>query len=376
MSRRNEEKKRRRLKRQKKRQRPERSIDDSHDLPEPPEAFAFLRTLKQLFDLPRPARWPGVSDRALARPDLVKLDLAEWASREEPGKGKLRRLETGFQSGLLGFLPDMEHWAMEEFFWHGCPGDSWHPIDAFLAAQRERYPPAAREQILRWKEARPALFEIGTVRDDLAELREWDAYAGTAVGPWLRVIALNIGGVNFYRKHEGQLTLTYVAPWAPAEQLHCAMGYGSVFGAPDVNLILPLVGLRYPEIICRPLPWKTSPSALEEHMRHWRSREWHRWLEERLQFPFAALVAFPSGPPRLRTVVRLLPSTPEEARNFGIYFDVPLEDGVMAAIGATGVTPLDVQAPNLAALREYSAYRERVGPPPGVAGQPSFFGIK
>ena len=65
------------------------------------------------------------------------------------------------------------------------------------------------------------------MRDDLAELREWDAYAGTAVGPWLRVIALNIGGVNFYRKHEGQLTLTYVAPWAPAEQLHCAMGYGS-----------------------------------------------------------------------------------------------------------------------------------------------------
>src|SRR5207247_8153698 len=115
MSRRNEEKKQRRLKRQKKRQRFERSIDDSHDLPEPPEAFAFLRTLKQLFDLPRPARWPGVSDRALARPDLVKLDLAEWASREEPGKGKLRRLETGFQSGLLGFLPDMEHSAMAEF---------------------------------------------------------------------------------------------------------------------------------------------------------------------------------------------------------------------------------------------------------------------
>src|SRR5438876_6237118 len=117
MSRRDEEKKRRRLKRQKKRQRFERSIDDSLDLPalpEPPEAFAFLRSLKQLFDLPRPARWPGVSDRALARPDLVKLDLAEWASREEPGKGKLRRLETGFQSGLLGFLPDMEHWAMEE----------------------------------------------------------------------------------------------------------------------------------------------------------------------------------------------------------------------------------------------------------------------
>jgi hypothetical protein len=45
MSRRDEEKKRRRLKRQKKRQRFERSIDDSHDLPEPPEAFAFLRSL-------------------------------------------------------------------------------------------------------------------------------------------------------------------------------------------------------------------------------------------------------------------------------------------------------------------------------------------
>jgi hypothetical protein len=81
----------------------------------------------------------------------------------------------------------------------------------------------------------------------------------------------------------------------------------------------------------------------------------------------------PHGKPQLRTIARLLPSTPDEAREFGIYFEVPLLDDEMVAIGATAVTPLDVTAPALAALREYSAYRQRVGPPPGTIGRPRFF---
>ena len=78
----------------------------------------------------------------------------------------------------------------------------------------------------------------------------------------------------------------------------------------------------------------------------------------------------------MRTVNRLLPSTPQQARDFGIYFEVPLNHGEVGAIGATAVTPLDVMAPNLPALREYSAYRERVGPPPGMVGRPHFLDIQ
>jgi hypothetical protein len=374
MSRRDQEKKRRRLKRLQKRQRHQPATDNAHDPEESEDPLAFLRTLKGLLELPAPAHWPGSADPALARPDMVKLDLAEWAANSQPGKSKLEQLETGFQNGVLGFLQDMQHWAMEEFFWHGLPGDPWHPIDAYLASAGDRYPPPARVQLCRWKEARLSLFEIGEVRDELAELREWDPFAAAPSGPWLRVLALNIGGVNYYRDKRGHFTLTYVAPWAPQESVSCAMGYGIAVARPEINLLLPYLGMRHPEIISRPMPWKVSRRAEVEHLQRWRTRAWHRWLEERVQFPFRALVLLtPHGKPQLRTIARLLPSTPDEAREFGIYFEVPLLDDEMVAIGATAVTPLDVTAPALAALREYSAYRQRVGPPPGTIGRPRFF---
>jgi len=308
---------------------------------------------------------------------MAKLEFAEWASTQEPGKSKLKQLEEGFRKGVLGHLPDIEHWAIEEFFWHSLPGDRWQPIDAYLAATGQRLAPAAHEQLRLWKEAKLSLLEIGEVRDDLAELRAWDPYLRTPSGPWLRAIALNIGGVNSYRQSLGRITLMYLAPWAPQEELFCAMGYGAVVPKHEVSLLLPYLGLHHPEILCRAMPWKVSPSAESDALRAWRSREWHSWLGERLQFPFRALIRMPQDQtPALRTVPRLLPSTPQQARDFGIYFEVPLDDGEVGAIGATAVCPLDVKAPNLAALREYSAYRERVGPPPRMVGRPRFLGIR
>jgi hypothetical protein len=282
-------------------------------------------------------------------------------------------LQEGFRKGVFGYLPDMDHWAMEEFFWHGLPGDTWQPIDAYLAAKGEPFPPAAHEQLRLWKEAKLSALEIGSVRDDLAELRAWDPYRRTPSGPWLRVISLGIGGVNSFRQSRGQITLTYVAPWSPGEQLFCAMGYGVVVPKEAVDRMLPFLGLHHPGIICRAMPWNVSRRAEKEHLRIWQTREWHGWLQQRLQFPFQALIPLPPRMnPALRTAVSLLPSTPQEARDFGIYFDVPLDDSEGDAFGATAVTPLDVTAPNLAALREYSAYRERVGPPPGTVGRSAF----
>ncbi len=377
MARRDEAKKRRRLERLQKRHRSERSLDNSHDKPEPENPWEFLRDLKRLLSVPEPRSWPGVRDPILARPDMVKLDFAEWTSTQEPGKSKLKQLEEGFRNGVLGYLRDIEHWAMEEFFWHGLPGDPWQPIDAYLAARGERFAPAAHEQLQLWKEAKLSLLEIGEVRDDLAELRAWDPYLRAPSGPWVRAIALNIGGVNFYRQYRGQTTLTYLAPWAPQEQLFCALGYGAFVPKQDAHRLLPYLGLHHPEILCRAMPWKASRSAENDFLRVWRAREWHCWLSDRLQFPFQALIPMErTQQPALRTVIRLLPSTSQQARDFGIYFEVPLDHGEVGAIGATAVTPLDVTAPNLPALREYSAYRERVGPPPGTVGRPRFLDMQ
>jgi len=373
MARRDEAKKQRRQKRLQKRRPTQASLDHSHDLPELRNPIAFLKGLKGLLGMPEPARWPGGCDATLARPDMVKLDFAEWVSRGEPGKSKLRRLEVDFRKGVLGYLPEMDHWAMEEFLLHGFPGDPWHPLDAYLAAHVGRYPPPACAQLRLWKEARLSLLEVGEVRDDLAELRAWDPLRGEPCGPWLPTIALNIGGVHFYRKVRGYISVTYLAPWAPQDQIFCAMGYGTTAPKVEASRLLPLLGLQHPEIICRPMPWKVSRNAAQKYLRIWHAREWHSWLLKRLQFPFRALIGLPPPhAPIVREVVRLIPSSPQQAHDFGIYFDIPLEDDEASAIGATAVTPLDVASPNLAALREYSAYRERVGPPPGTIGQSSF----
>jgi len=44
-------------------------------------------------------------------------------------------------------------------------------------------------------------------------------------------------------------------------------------------------------------------------------------------------------------------------------------------VGLTNVIPLDVCSPNWMALMEYGTYREEVGPPPGLRGQPRFVNL-
>jgi hypothetical protein len=364
---RGEDKKRRRKKRLEKRQTRER-------LPRPLEQV--LTTLERHLSVPEPARWPGGCDPSLARPDLVKFDLAQFATAQPPGRDKSRLLETGLRKGLLGFLPDVKDWGWEEFIWHGLPGDAWHPIDAYLAQAGDRFPPAAAEQLRRWKEARLGVFEVGAVADDTVGLREWDVVTGQATGPWFRALTLNIGGVNLFAEARGRVLLTYVAPWLPTENLYCGLGYSQMTDKSKSAPMEAYLGLRHPEVVGRPLPWNVSRAAAEQYLRQWCLRDWYGWLMERLQFPFRALVTTPPhGDPQVKEVARLLPSTPEDARRFGVYLEADLGGGTKLAAGGTHVTPLDVRSVNRAALAEYHAYRERVGAPPGTRGQPTFLDL-
>jgi hypothetical protein len=258
---------------------------------------------------------------------------------------------------------------MEEFLWHGLPGDSWHPIEAFLSRERERFSPAACEQLRRWKEARIGFFEVGPVSDDRVILREWDPVQGEVCGPDFRAISLNIGGVNYYREHQDEISLTYVSPWAP-DGLMCSLGYGLMLPPAHAAYYLPLLGLRKPEVVARPLPWKASPAARYEYARTWRQRAWHDWLAERLEFPFTALVLRPPEGVAFHEVRSLLPSTPEEVRDFGIYLEVDLKGREPGAMGATAVMPCDPTSPSALPLAEYRAYRDLVGPPRAVQGGP------
>ena len=102
----------------------------------------ILQTMQHLSGVSEPSTWPGAADPSLSRPDHIKFELGTFASKG-PGRDLCRQLERQLQRGLLDFVPDMDHWGVEEFFWHGLPGNPWHPIDHFLRIQGDRFPAAA-----------------------------------------------------------------------------------------------------------------------------------------------------------------------------------------------------------------------------------------
>ncbi|HEX3314677.1 MAG TPA: hypothetical protein VHR72_07275, partial [Gemmataceae bacterium] len=222
----------------------------------------ILASLGRQLELPGPACWPGACHPSVARPDHVKFEIADVLNKSGRPSDLCGQLERRLQQGLLGKIPDIEDWGMEEFLWHGMPDGSYHPIDAFLHAAGDRFPPEARQQILRWKQARIGVFHVGAVADDTVELREWDAVDETYVGASFRAISLNIGGVGFYRSQKGYCNVTYVAPWAPEQNLFCAMGYGLALpraGAPPLEYLVR--GMRDLPTATFPLPWEIGEAV-------------------------------------------------------------------------------------------------------------------
>lgn len=192
------------------------------------EAIAILRDLDRATKTPTPRTFPGAVDSEVARPDLCKAHYGEWVHSRTPFRFQLRELERRYQQGPLFWVPSIEHWAMEEYFWHGLPGSECSPFRSWL--------------------------------DSL----------------------------------EGEFS--------------------------------------------------------------------------------SALVSLPDGY-HLLTVQRLVPMTPAEIEQVGIYFEI-VEGDEVTICGATGLRAYDPYSPNFRILEEYHAYRDEVGPPPGMANAPHFMQIK
>lgn len=316
---------------------------------------------------------PRSPARAVARPsqpEHLKFAYATWVSERKPGRGKMARLERAFERGPLGEIPTIDHWAMEEFVWHGVPGDDWHPIEAYIRHIERRWSDDEREQFRCWKEARAGFFEIGQVRGETVTLREWDVVGDVPIGEAVPAITLGIGGVGFFRKERRKLMFTYIAPWLPEENLYCSMGYGMVLKRKEVGVAELLLGLRHPDLVAQALPWKASSEARREYEQRWKERDWQSWLEERLEFPFRAMIPdAPIGGSGPFEITDVMVQSAEMAREFGVYLQVPVRDGVQL-IGVANVIVLDIISPNWMPIREYQAYRDRFGLPPGVRDRP------
>lgn len=303
------------------------------------------------------------------QPDIVKFRYATYVSEREPGKSKMAQLERAFKRGPLGDIPEIDHWSMEEFFWHGVPGDDWHPLEAYLAFVSDRLSEPAREQLRLWKEAQVGLWRIEGVKSKTVVLREWDPVREAPAGERIRAISLGMGGADFYRQYQGHLLLTYMSPWLPDAGIYCTMGYGIMPNTDELGPTELLLALRRPDLVAQPLPWKVSQTAAREYLRTWKRRDWQSWLEERLEFPFRALVAGVADTLTATEVTGIYHQDADSAREFGIYLEAPMGKGIQM-VGVTNLMPMGIATPTWMAIKEYHVYRERVGPPPGMRGAP------
>ena len=304
-----------------------------------------------------PARVPDrelvVTDPDLERVDVAKLAYFRWTGERTPGKTKRALYERSVRMGPLAPVPEVDHWAMEEFAYHGAPGDLWQPMDAYLEFVGDRLSERGKGMLRNWTRARVGFYEIVKVGSRTAALREWDVAGRRHAGDPVEVVTPGIGGVSFYRGHEGELVLTYVAPWDTQTGLHCAMGYGSVMPKSDVGAWELVLNFRHPMLVATPYPWKTSGKERQRYLAEWRSREWVPWLAERLRFPFRGLLAMGSRVAEMQ-VNGLQLTDDETARRVGIYF-LGTVGGKPAMVGATTVGPPDVASPNWMPMEEYRA---------------------
>jgi hypothetical protein len=183
------------------------------------------------------------------------------------------------------------------------------------------------------------------------------------IGEWTRAIALCIGGVNQHATAKGKITATYLAPWAPDQNIQCMMGYGTSASSFHVSVALPVVvGFRNPGAISKPLPWNIGRAALQRCVEQWSKRDWHAWMAERIHCPFEALVTFEDGP-RVVPIHSMATSSAEEFNRIGLYFSAGMSDKEVGVLGATNIYPIDFSSPAAQAFAEYRKFRQMAGPP-------------
>ena len=314
--------------------------------------------------------FPGSCHPSVDRPDMTKLEYAEWIRKTPQWYRKQRDLERRMSNGPMDFAGEIDHWAMEEFMWHGLPEDSENPLDTWLNSRAEKLPVEAVEQIRLWKQARPGIFEIGDVRNDLVSLRPCRADGQRSDEPAISAISLNIGGVSEFAAHRGKLLFTYLAPWNAEKGISCALGYSLMAPKHGAAHFILMSNLNDPATMATPWPWKQSAANQNAMLSEWKKRDWYGYLKERVEFPFQAVANTPSGQQIFR-IKRIVDSTAEKARVNGVYFDCDVTSQVYL-IGGTCLVPVDLGSRNAQPFAEYRAFRDIVGPPPASKGKPEF----
>lgn len=310
-----------------------------------------------------------LDDNLMEQPDVLKYAYACWC-RDDPAVGRaMRSLVSRIVQGPLGGIPDIDHWAMEAFFWAGHTYDGVHPLDSWLATQNaSRLSAASRARLQLWKQAEFGAWSLEGASGDAVVLRRYDPVRGVAVGEPRTAIDLAIAGTRPLQAATGRLHLAWLAPWQGASHTHSLLGYGATIHGRRLGPYEQLLDLGH-AAAAQPLPWKVPGSR---HLDEWRRRDWQSWLAARMTFPWRLLwVDERTGAARPVVAQSMVPLSPEVARSSGVYFALEQTgtDG-LEVVGLTNFVPLDLAHPGYLPLLEYQAWREIAGPPPAVADAP------
>jgi hypothetical protein len=108
--------------------------------------------------------------------------LASYVATREPGRSKLQAWAQRIARGPLTLVPNLHDWALEEFLYHGAPGDDWQPLEAYLAFVGPHLSEAGQAKLRQWRQAEPGAYRLGAVQGQTVRLQRWDVVRATPLG--------------------------------------------------------------------------------------------------------------------------------------------------------------------------------------------------
>lgn len=304
---------------------------------------------------------PGAVDASIARPDLVKFALAQLSGS---GRWKVSaaQFERDVRRGPIGFLPVIDHWAMELFFWKGTNSIGRRLIDEFLAQNPAGLTPECKTQFRGLGETRVGAFRIEAVGSEKVTLREWNPVSQQVEGPRFQAISLAISGVQDFAGTIGQVHWGCLGPWRPDLNLHCLTGYGYTFSEAEAGFLTSLLALNDLSFSGSPWPWRQSAQCERSFVAECRHRNWTDWLRAEMTFPCQAWVLMKEQPELI--TLESVPEFPAHlVKDFGMYLDGATKRA-SCRVGVSSVAPVDFRSRSFAAIGQYRSYRELIGLPP------------
>jgi hypothetical protein len=308
------------------------------------------------------------------------IDYFDFIAAHPEWNDAQARFRGEYLAGPLRQLPGISHWGLEKFLWNGSPQLKSHPLDAFLDSRNGRYEPSIIATVLRWKQAKLGLYEIGRPTRFGVALRSWHPLR-RATTPWFEARELAASESISWKDSRGSILASFVAPSSLRTDLsdvgHPAIGHATIGHATighaattsaaflmgftllvnklDSHPLLLLENLNHSRLGLDIDPWEVSDAARREYQRRWRDRDWRTWLRKQVRGPFPVLLTS-SGRSAVASFLAWERISHRETETVEEPYAWVEYHGSPRLVRASGLVPVDLASTAARGLREYCVY--------------------